>query len=128
MIEITPSAAKEVARLLKKKEVNPETHGLRLGIQRGGCAGLQYTMEVGNAEENDHLISLEAAQVIVAHDSLKLLKGCVLDYTYSLSDTGFKIINPNATRSCGCGTSFESDAENEELEDLPESKSDDCSE
>ena len=106
MITLTPSAAVALKELLAKKDASPSA-GLRLAIERGGCAGLAYTMCVSEREEGDILIELDAARVFVAADSMEHLSGSVLDYSDSLSDAGFKITNPNAARSCGCGTSFE---------------------
>ena len=106
MVTLTPKAAIALKALLVKKEAAP-TAGLRLAIERGGCAGLAYTMRVSEAEEGDTLVELDGARVLVAADSMENLSGSVLDYSDSLSDAGFKITNPNAARSCGCGTSFE---------------------
>ncbi|MDA7506481.1 iron-sulfur cluster assembly accessory protein [Akkermansiaceae bacterium] len=106
MITVTDLAAKELAALLKTKDA-PEGSGLRLGVERGGCAGLAYTMRIGEAKEGDQIIELGGTRFIVAADSFDFLEGCTVDFTEALSDRGFKIFNPNAARSCGCGTSFE---------------------
>lgn len=92
--------------MLENRGASPET-GLRLGVSRGGCAGWQYEMGFGVAEEGDVTVEAHGARVIVAADSLDRLRGCEIDYSDALSDAGFKIHNPNAARSCGCGTSFE---------------------
>lgn len=107
MITLTHRAATELKDLLSKRGASSET-GLRLAVRRGGCAGWQYEMEFGAAEPGDFTLESEGARVIVAADSLDRLKGCEIDYSDALSDAGFKILNPNAARSCGCGTSFES--------------------
>ena len=106
MITLSPKAAIALKELIAKKEAAP-TAGLRLAIERGGCAGLAYTMRVSEPEEGDTCIEQDGARVLVAADSMEHLSGSVLDYSDSLSDAGFKITNPNAARSCGCGTSFE---------------------
>lgn len=106
MVTLTPNATHALKDLLAKKEAS-STAGLRLAIERGGCAGLAYTMRVSEAEEGDTIIETDGARVLVAADSMEHLSGSVLDYSDSLSDAGFKITNPNAARSCGCGTSFE---------------------
>jgi len=106
MIDVTAKAAEELKALLASKNA-PETSGLRLGVERGGCAGLAYTMRIAEPEEGDEIINLNGTRFIVAHDSFDFLRGCTVDFTDALSDRGFKIFNPNAARSCGCGTSFE---------------------
>lgn len=106
MITLTPKAAIALKDLLLKKGAS-STAGLRLAIERGGCAGLAYTMRVSEPQEGDTVVEAEGTQVLIAADSLDNLSGSTLDYSDTLSDAGFKITNPNAARSCGCGTSFE---------------------
>lgn len=106
MITLTPKAAIALKDLLEKKGASA-TAGLRLAIERGGCAGLAYTMRVSEPQEGDTVVEAEGTQVLIAADSLENLSGSTLDFSDSLSDAGFKITNPNAARSCGCGTSFE---------------------
>lgn len=106
MITVTEKAAKELANLLASKDA-PEGSGLRLGVERGGCAGLAYTMRIGQPQDGDEIINLNGTSFIVANDAFDFLRGCTVDFEDSLSDRGFKIFNPNASRSCGCGTSFE---------------------
>ncbi|MDB4400387.1 iron-sulfur cluster assembly accessory protein [Akkermansiaceae bacterium] len=115
MITVTDKAAEELIALLKAKDA-PEGSGLRLGVERGGCAGLAYTMRVGVVEEGDEVIDLAGTRFIVAADSFDFLRGCSVEFTDSLSDRGFKIFNPNAARSCGCGTSFEPSEEGKKPE------------
>ena len=106
MITVTEKAAEELKLLLTTKNA-PEGSGLRLGVERGGCAGLAYTMRIAEPEDGDEIIDLSGTRIIVAHDSFDVLEGCTVDFADELSDRGFKIFNPNAARSCGCGTSFE---------------------
>lgn len=106
MITLTEKAAVELGALLARKAKSGEA-GLRLAVRRGGCAGWQYEMRVGEPEENDVVIESGAARVIIAADSVERLKGCEIDFSDELSDAGFKVNNPLAARSCGCGTSFE---------------------
>lgn len=103
---LTPRAAEELAQLLALRAQSP-TAGLRLAVRRGGCAGWQYEMKVAEQEPGDVLVESGAARLIVAADSLERLRGCEVDYSDELSDAGFKVHNPQAARSCGCGTSFE---------------------
>ena len=72
---------------------------------------MQYTMQVASPEDDDEVIEQGGVRVFVASDSLDYLRGCHIDYTSALNDSGFKIVNPNAARSCGCGTSFEAKEE-----------------
>lgn len=106
MLHITDSAAQQLRSLILERSL-AAGHGLRLSVERGGCAGLQYAMEIGEAQSGDATSTHEGASVFVAADSLEHLADCTLDYTDDLAGAGFKILNPRATRSCGCGTSFE---------------------
>lgn len=123
MVTISEEASDALRKLLASKGAGPQT-GLRLGVSRGGCAGWQYEMLVADAQDGDIVIEFEGGRLIVAADSVEKLSGCRVDHSDSLSDAGFRIQNPNAARSCGCGTSFE-DAGNplkeEEIEDCGKS-------
>ncbi|NNC87395.1 MAG: iron-sulfur cluster assembly accessory protein [Akkermansiaceae bacterium] len=115
MITLTDTAVQELKALLASKGATPDS-GLRLGVQRGGCAGLQYTMQVAAAEAGDETIEQDGVRIFIAPDSAEFLRGCHVDYSHDLSDSGFKIVNPNAARSCGCGTSFEAKEDGKEPE------------
>lgn len=106
MITLTPTAIEKLADLLATKGKSPLS-GLRLAVSRGGCAGWQYEMKVADPEVGDEVMVSGSARVIVAADSISKLDGCEIDYSEDLTDAGFKIHNPRAARSCGCGTSFE---------------------
>ncbi len=106
MITLTPKAITELGKLLASRAQSPQA-GLRLAVRRGGCAGWQYEMNVAEPVAGDEIVEAGAARVIVAADSLERLNGCEVDYSDDLTDAGFKIHNPHAARSCGCGTSFE---------------------
>ena len=106
MITLTPTAIDELGKLLASKARSPHA-GLRLAVRRGGCAGWQYEMQVSEPEAGDEVVESGAARVIIAADSIDRLSGCEIDYSNDLTDAGFKIHNPHAARSCGCGTSFE---------------------
>ena len=125
MITVTEKAASELKALLELKQA-PADSGLRLGVERGGCAGLAYTMRIAEPESGDEIISLDGARFFVANDSLDVLKGCTVDFADDLSDRGFKIFNPNAARSCGCGTSFEPAEEGKKPEYDPELDGTNC--
>lgn len=107
MITLTERAAAELKRLLTAKG-ETEGAGLCLAVRKGGCAGWQYEMRVGQPAEGDVLVEDHGARVIVAADSVERLRGCEVDFSDDLTDSGFKVHNPRAARSCGCGTSFES--------------------
>jgi len=107
MIQVTDSAATHLLSLIKEKGFSPDEAGLRLYVEKGGCAGMQYAMKVGEKESADAVVEKNGARVFVDQESREYLDHCQLDYVDSLNDSGFKIENPNAARSCGCGTSFE---------------------
>ncbi|WP_018968909.1 HesB/IscA family protein [Rubritalea marina] len=110
IITLSQSAIKELKNLLAKNDA-PAGHGLRLSVQKGGCAGMQYVMEIKAAEAKDQSLEQDGAIVHIDPESFEYLEGCQLVYEYSLSDSGFRLQNPNASRSCGCGTSFEAKGE-----------------
>ena len=111
MITISDSAAEALRQMLLKADQDPSSSsskGLRLSIERGGCAGLQYAMRIAEAATEDQTVTHSSGvKFFIAADSVNFLRGSHVDYSDSLSDAGFKISNPNAVRSCGCGTSFE---------------------
>jgi iron-sulfur cluster assembly accessory protein len=106
MITVTDSAVKQLHSLLAE-EPDAAGKGLRIFVENGGCAGLQYGMALDSRKEGDSVVEREGVQVIVDVESAKYLSGSTIDYTDGLSGAGFRIRNPNAVRSCGCGTSFE---------------------
>lgn len=110
MLHITESAAEQLRSLLADRGLSGD-HGLRLSVHKGGCAGLEYGMEIGDRAEGDEVCGASDAHVFVADDSRDYLDGCTLDYADDLAGAGFRIKNPRAARSCGCGTSFEPAAE-----------------
>ncbi len=104
MIQLTDRAARHIKKLTSSGD---NSRGLRLFIEKGGCAGLSYGMTVGSSEPTDEKLEKDGAHLYVAADSAHLLGECTLDYEEELTHTGFKIINPKAKQTCGCGTSFE---------------------
>jgi len=104
VITVTDIAAKALEGLTRQ---NSNADGLRLAVEKGGCAGLQYAMTLGSRQPEDTEVVHLGARVFLDPDSLGILDGCTLDYEDGLSGSGFRIINPRAARSCGCGTSFE---------------------
>jgi iron-sulfur cluster assembly accessory protein len=106
MIAVTQNAVKHLRELLGSR-VGEGHAGLRLAVQRGGCAGMEYSMKVDAPAAGDRVYDSEGVSIIVDAESLPFLEGCRIDYVEALNDAGFKVENPNASRSCGCGTSFE---------------------
>jgi iron-sulfur cluster assembly protein len=106
MIHITKEAAIQMRELTEAKALGGEA-GLRLWVEKGGCAGMSYEMGVQLPEEGDQVFSEMGARLLVPPDSVPYLDGSTIDYEDGLSGAGFRIRNPRATRNCGCGTSFE---------------------
>ena len=104
LIELTPAAITEAKRILGKQD-DPEA-GIRIGVRGGGCSGLNYDMKVDAKRDGDHTWEFDGLKVYVDKKSIFYVAGMVLDFTDDLLMGGFKFNNPNATRSCGCGTSF----------------------
>lgn len=107
MIGVTSNAVNQLQTLLAQKGLRPEADGLRLAVEKGGCAGFQYTMRLGAPEAGDQVVETGGIRVFLAPESLPFLAGVEIDFVDDLSDSGFRVHNPNAARSCGCGTSFE---------------------
>jgi len=105
MIHVTDSAFGHLQTIVTEQD--DQTKGLRISVERGGCAGLQYSMGLDHPKEGDEIVERGGVKVIVAGESAEFLKGSTIDYADDLAGTGFRIKNPNAVRSCGCGTSFE---------------------
>jgi iron-sulfur cluster assembly protein len=103
-VSVTPKAVQKIREALAKEGV---TGGLRLGVQGGGCSGLSYLFKLDKAARpKDHIFQFDDVQVFVDPKSLVYLKGMILDWKDSLIHSGFVFNNPNAKKSCGCGTSF----------------------
>lgn len=105
VVNLTESAAGEVKSLMLK----PENSGkaLRLFVEQGGCSGMQYSMIFDEQRPDDFSAQANGVSVVMDPFSAKYLRGAVVDFSDSLSAGGFKISNPNARQSCGCGKSFE---------------------
>jgi iron-sulfur cluster assembly protein len=106
MIQVTEKAAERIRELLKKEGV-PESGGLRVGVQGGGCSGLTYAMRLeSEARSRDNVIEVNGARVFVDPKSSLYLDQTTLDYEEELIRRGFVFRNPRATKTCGCGSSF----------------------
>src|SRR5438132_12455573 len=104
MIEITESAVRQLRTLVGAAAAEK---GLRIGIAKGGCSGLQYEMTLGTARLGDAVIERAGVKLFVDEESAQLLRGSTLDYRDALTGADFQIVKPNAARTCGRGFSFE---------------------
>ena len=107
-ITLTEKAAKEVKKIMDEQKM-PETVVLRVGVQGGGCSGFQYALGFDN-EVNpaiDEVAELHGIKVVVDRKSNMYLNGTEVDFYEGLEKRGFTFNNPNAQKSCGCGTSFQ---------------------
>ena len=106
VIEVTPPAAERIRDLLAK-DGKLESHGLRLKVVGGGCSGLRYELAFDErVGENDTELEIGGVRVIVDEKSALYLVGTTLDFVDTLQESGFKMVNPNAKSTCGCGESF----------------------
>ncbi len=105
MITLTENAAAEVKRLMQTQ--NLKEASLRMGVKGGGCSGMSYTLNFdSDTHEHDQVFEIHDVKVVVDSKSLLYLEGTTLDFVNGLEGSGFKFVNPNASRSCGCGSSF----------------------
>ena len=102
MISLTQAAANRIKLLLVDKK---ET-GIRAGIQGGGCSGFTYILKFDNQKENDRIIHTHGINLYIDSKSYLYLMGTEIDFIDELNQSGFKFLNPNAKRTCGCGESF----------------------
>ena len=102
-VTMTPAAIAQIARLMEK-----DGHkGLRIGVKKGGCAGMEYTMDYASEiDPHDEVVEQDGARVMIAPMAQMFLFGTEIDYETSLLESGFKFKNPNVTDACGCGESI----------------------
>ena len=103
MIDVTDNAVRQLRSLLESQAENSQK-GLRVQIAKGGCSGLHYEMALDEKKEGDAVVAREGMQFLIDAESIPYLRGATLDFRDGL---GFHIVNPNASRTCGCGSSFE---------------------
>ena len=107
MIHVSERAAEKIRELLTKEGVPAESGGLRVGVQGGGCSGLSYAMRLDTEARNrDEVFEENGARIFVDPKSYLYLHDTTLHYQEDLMKQGFVFQNPQATRSCGCGSSF----------------------
>jgi iron-sulfur cluster assembly protein len=106
MIEVTPKAVEKIREAFRREGVEG---ALRLGVLGGGCSGLSYQFKFDTKQRpTDNVFEFDGVRILVDPKSLLYLKGMTLDWKDSLIHSGFVFENPNAKKSCGCGTSFTS--------------------
>lgn len=106
-ISLTPSAVAQVKHLQSSDPKNKGTY-LRVKVVGGGCSGMSYKLDFESSEptEKDRILDQDGVRIVVDQKSLLFLKGTQLDFSSGLNGKGFEFINPNAKRTCGCGSSF----------------------
>ena len=102
-VTITPAAAAQISKLMQR-----EGHaGLRIGVKKGGCAGMEYTMDyAAEVDPHDEVVELDGARVMIAPMAQMFLFGTEIDYHTALLESGFRFNNPNVAEACGCGESI----------------------
>ncbi len=102
-VTLTPAAVRQISRLMAKQS----STGLRIGVKKGGCAGMEYTMDyVQDVNPMDEVIEQDGARVMIAPMAQMFLFGTEIDYETSLLESTFKFNNPNVAEACGCGESI----------------------
>jgi iron-sulfur cluster assembly accessory protein len=106
-LNVTDTAAVEIKKFMAGEEGLPETAGLRVRVVPGGCSGFQYSLNIEeDSRQGDHVLDANGVRLFVDMFSAQYLNGVEIDYVTSVMGQGFAFKNPNATGSCGCGTSF----------------------
>ncbi len=104
-ITLTPGAVEQLA-LIRQQENIPEEYGLRVGVKGGGCSGFSYILGFDLPQEGDDLFEVSGIKVLMNRAHAIYLLGMEIDFVNGLDNRGFKFNNPNASSTCGCGTSF----------------------
>lgn len=107
MINLTQNAAQQALKIMTDNQINTSQAGVKVGVKAGGCSGLNYVLDiVESPEDNDRVYVQNGVRIFVDPKSYLYLDGTEVDYESTMTGGGFKFQNPNAKRSCGCGTSF----------------------
>ena len=106
-ISVTEGALNEFRKLIQEKAVT-ENHGLRIGVKGGGCAGFSYILGFDKKDEQDNEFEIDGVKILVNKAHELYLTGITIDYKDGLDARGFVFNNPNASETCGCGSSFSS--------------------
>ena len=105
-LNVTDKAVSEIKAIMEENNI-PSDYGLRVGIKGGGCSGMTYTLGFDADEKpGDEIIEIDGVKIMIDMKSFLYLSGTELDFTDGLNGRGFVFNNPNATRTCGCGSSF----------------------
>ena len=106
-LNVTQAAATEIGKFMASEEGLPGTSGLRVRVVPGGCSGFQYSLNIEEqSREGDFVIDEKGVRMFVDMFSAQYLNGVEIDYVTNVMGSGFTFKNPNATGSCGCGSSF----------------------
>lgn len=103
MVTLSESAVEKVKEMLSERDTE---NALRIFVKPGGCSGFSYGMALDLKKEEDNVFDIQGVQVVVDGGSLDLVSGSEVDYVDDLTGQGFRILNPNASTTCGCGSSF----------------------
>ncbi len=107
MITVSEKALEHLLTLMVSEQITPDTHNLRVGVKGGGCSGLSYEMDFDDTiTEMDEVVDLGPLKVVIDKKSVLYLFGTESQYSDGLNGKGFHWVNPNASRTCGCGESF----------------------
>jgi iron-sulfur cluster assembly protein len=108
MITVSQKALEHLIELMMESGITPDSHHLRVGVKGGGCSGLSYVMDFDTTiESTDETVEIDGGlKVVIDRKSVLYLYGTELDYSDGLNGKGFQWVNPNASRTCGCGESF----------------------
>ena len=106
-VQVSEKAIAKIRSAMAKEGISASEGGLRLGVQGGGCSGLSYNIRFDTQpRERDRIFQFGDVRVFVDPKSFIYLNGMILDYQETLMQQGFVFVNPNSTKSCGCGSSF----------------------
>jgi|SRR5579884_300422 iron-sulfur cluster assembly accessory protein len=106
MVNVTENAVRQLQNLLSER-ANGSGKGLRVQVVKGGCSGLHYEMTLDEKREGDAVVERNGMHFFIDRQSVPFLRGATLDFEDGLTGAGFRVVNPNASRTCGCGASFE---------------------
>ena len=105
-IKLTENAIEEIRQIIKEKQI-PAEYALRVGVKGGGCSGLSYVLGFDLQKEQDNLYQIDDIRIVMEKSHGMYLAGMEIDFVQGLNNRGFSFNNPNAVKTCGCGSSFE---------------------
>ena len=104
-VTLTDAAVAQLTKLMNRPDA--PVHGLRIGVKKGGCAGMEYTMDyAAEAQPGDEVVEQDGVRVLIAPMAVMFLLGTEIDYERGLLESGFRFRNPNVVEACGCGESI----------------------